>query len=141
MSEVVLPGRLENRDAIRSRGHAGRRYPSLCTGSGKAIAAYDPEAAQARRDSGFPPRASGTLRSQEDWDRQLVDVRRRGFAVSSDETFDNVTTVAVPILNLGHRAIGAISILGPSAEITPDIDRFARLLQLSARRIGRRMSR
>ena len=140
-SDVVFLERLENRDDVRILGHAGRRYPSHCTSSGKAIAAYDPEAAQARRDSGFPPRASGTLRSQEDWDRQLVEVRRRGFAVSSDETFDNVTTVAVPILNLGHRAIGAISILGPSAAITPDIDRFARLLQLSARRIGRGMSR
>jgi DNA-binding IclR family transcriptional regulator len=140
-ADVVFIERLEARVDGRILDHAGRRYPSHCTSSGKAIAAYHPEAAQARRDSGFPPRVSGTLRSVGDWDRQLVEVRRRGFAVSSSETFDNVTTVAVPILDLAHRAIGAVSILGPSDEITPDIDRLARLLQMSARRISRGMSR
>ena len=77
--DVVFLERLEASDDVHLLGHAGRRYPSHCTSSGKAIAAYNPEAAQARRDAGFPPRVSHTVRTQSDWDRQLVEVRQRGF--------------------------------------------------------------
>jgi DNA-binding IclR family transcriptional regulator len=139
--DVVFLERLETRDDGRFLGHAGRRYPSHCTSSGKAIAAYHPEAAQARRDAGFPPRVSHTVRSQNDWDRQLVEVRRQGFAVSTSESFDNVTTIAVPILDPARRALAAVSILGPSPEITPELERFARLLQVAAQRISRALPR
>ena len=139
--DVVFVERLENSDDVRFLGHAGRRYPSHCTSSGKAIAAYHPEAAQARRDAGFPPRVSHTVRTQNDWDQQLVEVRRRGFAVSTSESFDNVTTIAVPILDPGRRAVGAVSILGSSAEVVPELERLARLVQLAARRIGHALPR
>jgi DNA-binding IclR family transcriptional regulator len=68
--DVVFLERLEIHDDVHFLGHAGRRFPSHCTSSGKAIAAYNPEAAQARRDAGFPPRVTHTVRSQNDWDRQ-----------------------------------------------------------------------
>jgi DNA-binding IclR family transcriptional regulator len=139
--DVVFLERLENSEDLRFLGHAGRRYPSHCTSSGKAIAAYNPEAAQARRDAGFPPRVSHTVRSQNDWDRQLVEVRRRGFAVSTSESFDNVTTIAVPILDATRRASAAVSVLGPSAEIAPELERLARLVQEAARRISRALPR
>jgi DNA-binding IclR family transcriptional regulator len=135
--DVVFLERLETSDDVRFLGHAGRRYPSHCTSSGKAIAAYNPEAAQARRDAGFPPRASHTVRTLNDWDRQLVEVRRRGFAISSSESFDDVTSIAVPILDAGRRATSAISVLGPSAEIAPELEQLARLVQMAARRISR----
>ena len=139
--DVVFLERLETNDDVRFLGHAGRRYPSHCTSSGKAIAAYNPEAAQARRDAGFPPRVSHTVRTQVDWDRQLVEVRRRGFAVSIGESFENVTAIAVPILDPARRATSAVSILGPSSEIVPDLERLARLVQMAARRIGRALPR
>ncbi len=135
--DVVFLERLETSADERILGHAGRRFPSHCTSSGKAIAAYNPEAAQARRDAGFPPRVSHTVRTQNDWDRQLVEVRRRGFATSSSESFDDVTTLAVPILDSRRRATTAISVLGPTARITPELDRLARLVGQAARRIGR----
>jgi DNA-binding IclR family transcriptional regulator len=134
--DVVFLERLETSEDVRFLGHAGRRYPSHCTSSGKAIAAYNPEAAQARRDAGFPPRVSQTVRTQNDWDRQLVEVRRRGFALSTSESFDNVTAIAVPILDAGRRATTAISILGPSAEIVPELERLARQVQIAARSIS-----
>ena len=135
--DVVFLERLENSDDVAFLGHAGRRYPSHCTSSGKAIAAYTPEAAQARRDAGFPPRVSHTVRTQNDWDRQLVEVRRNGFAVSTSESFDDVTSIAVPILDPRRRAAGAVSILGASAEILPRLEQLTRLVQMAGRRISR----
>jgi DNA-binding IclR family transcriptional regulator len=139
--DVVFLERLEAADDVRLLGHAGRRYPSHCTSSGKAIAAYNPEAAQARRDAGFPSRVSHTVRSQNDWDRQLVEVRRRGFAVSSSGSFDDVTTVAVPILDPGRRALAAVSVLGRSEEVVAEVEHLARLVQMAARRIGAALPR
>ena len=139
--DVVFLERLEASVDLRILGHAGRRYPSHCTSSGKAIAAYNPEAAQARRDAGFPPRVSHTVRSQDDWDRQLLEVRRRGFAVSVSESFDNLASIAVPILDPGRRAISAVSLLGPGAEIAPEVERLARHVQEAARGISRAMPR
>jgi len=139
--DVVFLERIENSDDVRFLGHAGRRFPSHCTSSGKAIAAYNPEAAQARRDAGFPPRVSHTVRTQNDWDRQLVEVRRRGFAVSTSESFDDVTSIAVPILDPGRRAAGAVSVLGSTVDILPELERLARLVQLAARHISRALPR
>jgi DNA-binding IclR family transcriptional regulator len=139
--DVVFLERLENAQDVRFLGHVGRRFPSHCSSSVKAIAAYNPEAAQARRDAGFPPRVSHTGRSQSDWDRQLVEVRRRGFAASTSESFDDVTTIAVAILDPRRRATAAVSLLGPSVDITPELERLARLVQLAARRIGRELHR
>ena len=134
--DVVFLERLEHRTDVRFLGHAGRRYPSHCTSSGKAIAAYNPDAAQARRDAGFPPRVSKTVRSQNDWDLQLVEVRRRGFAVSTSESFERVTSIAAPILNPARRSVGAVSVLGSSAEILPELEQLAHLVLLAARRIS-----
>jgi DNA-binding IclR family transcriptional regulator len=58
---------------------------------------------------------SQTVRTRNDWDQQLVEVRRRGFVVSTSESFDNVTSIAVPILNLERRSVGAVSVQGWSA--------------------------
>ena len=80
---------------------------------------------------------SHTVRTQNDWDRQLVEVRRRGFAVSTSESFDNVTSIAVPILDPGRRAAAAVSVLGASSEILPELERLARLVQMAGRRISR----
>jgi DNA-binding IclR family transcriptional regulator len=135
--DVVFLERLENSNDVGFLGHAGRRYPSHCTSSGKVIAAYNPEAAQARRDAGFPPRVSHTVRTQNDWDRQLVEVRRSGFAVSTSESFDDVTSIAVPILDPRRRAAGAVSILGSSAEILPQLEQLTRVVQMAGRRISR----
>jgi DNA-binding IclR family transcriptional regulator len=139
--DVVFLERLEISKDVFFLGHAGRRFPSHCTSSGKAIAAYNPEAAQARRDAGFPPRVRHTVRTQNDWDRQLVAVRRRGYAVSTSESFEDVTSIAVPILDQGRRSAAAVSVLGASAEILPEVERLARLVQLAARRISRALQR
>ena len=96
---------------------------------------------EAWRDAGFPPRVSHTVRSQNDWDRQLLEVRRRGFAVSVSESFDNLASIAVPILDPGRRAVSAVSLLGPSAEIVPEVERLARHVQEAARGISRAMPR
>lgn len=57
------------------------------------------------------------------------------------ESFDDVTSIAVPILDPARRVAGAVSILGTSADMLPDLQRLSRMVQLAGRPISRAMPR
>jgi DNA-binding IclR family transcriptional regulator len=135
-ADIVFVERLENADGVRILGHAGRRLPAHCTSSGKAIAAHNEEANRARLSAGFPPRARGTVRSPADWHRVIDQVRREGYAVSHDASFDGASSVAVAILER-KRAIASLSVFGPNDLITPKVDHLVPLLIAAANRISR----
>lgn len=134
--DTVFVERIENSDGVRILGHVGYRLPAHTTSSGKAIAAFNPEADLARRRAGFPPRVSHTVRTEADWDRCLERVRRAGYAVSHSESFDGASSVAVPVV-LRRVAIASVSVFGPTDAIEPKVDRLVPVLVAAARRIAR----
>lgn len=134
-ADIVFLERIEMGSSERVLGHAGRRFPAHVTSSGKAIAAFDLTLDRARREAGFPPRLRGTVRTEHDWAQALAQVRSRGYALAADESFDGVTTVAVPVLR-GEHAIASVSIFGPNESVTPRVDRLVPLLKAAARRVS-----
>ena len=136
--DTVFVERIENPAGIRFLGHVGRRFPSHVTSSGKAIAAFNPAVAEERRRAGFPPRVSHTVRTGAEWDRALELVRLRGFAESHSESFEDASSVAVPVLRRGV-GVAAVSVFGPSPAVDPAVDRLVPLLVASSRRIARTM--
>lgn len=135
-ADVVYVERIESPDGVRILGHTGRRQPAHCTSSGLVIAAFNPAVDQERRHAGFPPKARGTIRRAEDWDRTLAEVRHRGHAVLHSGSFVDASSVAVPIRVRGQ-AIGSISVLGPTPLIEPDTRRVVPLLTAAANRIAK----
>ncbi|GGL40020.1 IclR family transcriptional regulator [Phycicoccus endophyticus] len=135
-ADTVFVERIENRDGVRILGHMGRRYPAHVTSSGKVIAAYNAEFAEARRRAGFPPRASHTVRSVADWDRELERVRRRGWAHSHSESFEDSSSVAVAVLR-GRVAVASVSVFGPTDDIEPRVEQLVPLLVAASHRIAR----
>ena len=134
--DIVFVERIESLDGVRFLGHFGRRLPSHTTSSGKAIAAWNPDAEAARRRAGFPPRVSKTVRTEADWLRCLDTVRKVGYAVSHSESFDGASSVAVPVM---HRrvAIASVSVFGPTEVVEPKVDRLVPVLVAASRRISR----
>lgn len=135
-ADVVYVERIESMDGVRILGHSGRRQPAHCTSSGLVIAAFNPTVDHDRREAGFPPRARGTIRRVEDWDRALATVRKAGHAVLHSGSFTDASSVAVPIRVRGT-AIGSISVLGPTPLIQPDVRRVVPLLTAAANRIAK----
>lgn len=133
--DVVFIERIETGSGQEILDHVGLRMPLHCTSSGKVLAAFNPEVDQARREAGFPPRARRTVRNVSDWDAALAQVRRKGFAISQDESVDDVSTIAVPVMRRGH-AVGALSAFGLTAAIVQDLDRLHRLLAQASQRIA-----
>ena len=134
--DVVFVERIENIDGLRILGHVGRRLPGHTTSSGKVIAAFNPAVDQARRAAGFPPRVGRTVRTEADWDRCLTDVRTQGYAVSTSESFDGTTSVAVAILDNRGTAVASISLFGPTESIAPQVERLVPLLRAASNRIS-----
>lgn len=134
--DIVFIERIESVDGVRILGHSGRRQAAHCASSGLAIAAFNPDVDRARREAGFPPRTRGTVRRVEEWEEALGVVRQRGYAVLHSGSFAGASSVAVPIRSQG-RAIGSLSVFGPTPLIEADVRRVVPLLTAAANRIGR----
>lgn len=136
-ADVVYIERLEVGAGSKLIAGMGRRLAAPMTSSGKAIAAFNPDLDRACRDRGFPIRDAVPLRTEQDWDEALEAVRRRGFAMTSNEAFANHTSIAVPLLDVGQQSFAALSVLGPTDHMLSQIPHLERVLRASALKISK----
>ena len=125
-ADVMFVERLHYVPGMGLMKGGGPRMPSHATSAGKAIAAFDPAFAQARRAAGFPQLTPRTIPTTADFDRALIEVRRAGVAISVSESQCQLTSVAAPVRDFCGRAYAAISVVGPDEEI--DVGRAARMV-------------
>ena len=70
-------------------------------------------------------------------ERELDQVRRRGYATAMGELEPGLVAIAAPVIGVDGRAIAAVSISGPDFRLTAErIDRFAPLLVEETRRLS-----
>lgn len=136
-ADVVHTERIDSPDSVGVMGRMGRRFPSHCTATGKAIAAFNPEFAEARRQAGFPPRTLATIRSVADYDQALALTRRLGVGVVHGEAVTGMSSVAAPVRDLSGKAYAAISVAAPTIALRPELDRTSRLLTSAARQLAK----
>lgn len=127
--EFLRPMRLGN--------GVGSRLLAPASAIGKAILAYLPPQDLHLFLDGRPLDAltPNTIITVEELQRELDLVKARGYAVSVEEQFIGVSSVAAPILDHRGRALGAISITGASNRLTTDrLHALAREVIEAARR-------
>lgn len=98
----------------------GNRVPAYATAIGHAILAWLPRAAQVAILQARPrPRLTQTTQTDLDalLDR-LVQVKRRGYAVSDQETVSGLYVLAAPILDVEGVPVAAVSIAAPAIRTT-----------------------
>lgn len=138
-ADVVYLERLQAVRTIPLMAGLHRRMPSHCSASGKAMAAFDPVAAEARRQLGFPQMTPQSISGVVQFDRMLAAVHQRGFAVNRDEARIGVSSVAVAVAvrdDLG-RPVGAVSLVSTTEDVRRNLERHIRLVASAARSIGR----
>lgn len=136
-SNVIYIERLEPLRGMPSMTAIARRMPSHCTSSGKVIAAFDPEAARARKEAGFPALTNSSIRTEADFDRVRAEIRRKGVATNVGEAMVGFSSVAAPVLDSSGRARAAISLVGSTEQIAGNLGRSAQLVSVAARRLAR----
>jgi DNA-binding IclR family transcriptional regulator len=136
---LVLAAR-EGQGPVKVSVHAGDRFYVHCTAIGKALLASldDTEVADIVRAHGLPPRTPHTITTPAAFRRELVQVQRRGFSVTMEESTLGVASVGVPI-----RAGGAVPKMALSVSVAVQdvrtreaLNRLAQRVLLSAERIA-----
>ena len=106
----------------------GSHGPMYCTGSGKALLAFLPEAERESLSAAQPFRAvtPHTITSLAALRRELQRTRERGYSLDHEEAVLGVHCVGVPILNRFGRPVAAISVSGASPKAAGPATRPAR---------------
>jgi len=98
--EMTYLARHDGRQPVRLTSGIGRRLPASCTATGKAALASLDDAELARRLAGVTTLPTLSARSHSTVDElmaDLVEVRRRGYAIDNEETMEGVVCYGVMV--------------------------------------------
>ncbi len=119
--ELVLVERIAPPVPFQLATWVGKRMAGHCTGAGKALLAYLPEAILDRVIShGLIRYNDNTIVSPKKLREELAHVRQRGYALDDEEETIGLRCVGAPVLDATKWAIAAISIAGTTSQITPE---------------------
>ncbi len=119
---VARRGHVEQLDQIDSRyvlgttNWVGRPVPFHASALGKVLLAFGAASLPPGRLAHLTDRTTTSRAALAD---ELVEVRRRGYAVAVDELEAGLVAVAAPVLNGHGEAVAAISVSGPASRLTP----------------------
>ena len=118
---------------------AGKIGPAFCTGVGKAMLAFLPDAEriEALQQQSYHRFTEHTYTSLGTLDTELSAIRARGYAFDREEHERGIVCIAVPILSVTGRMLGALSITGPTSRVSIDsLETLAPRLQSTAAAIA-----
>lgn len=132
--DTVLPD-----EAALARSITGLKAPMYCTGLGKAILAFMPEAfIREVMEMGYERFTNDTIMTDADLLADLEAVRARGYSVDQMEHEYGVKCIGVPLLSRERVPLAAISITGPSLRFADEtIPALAAEVMQTARQIER----
>ncbi len=122
--------------------HLGNLMPLHCTGVGKTLLAFQPEAARAEllRSLSLERQTPHSITSQAQLQKELLRICEQGYAVDDEEAVLGLRCVAAPILNHEAAVLAAFSVAGPATRVTRDrVPEIARIVSETAREIAFRL--
>ena len=134
--------RISGRESVPVVSTVGSRLPLHATGVGKVLLAAAPDEVAEQALHQLSRETRHTVLDPRVLGRELAEVRRRGWARTSEEMSLGAASVAVPVT--ADRAgetlvVAALGIVVPAHR--RDVGRLAPVLQVAARGIGRELSR
>ncbi len=127
-SDVVYLERIPTK-GLRLPTRQGGRQPAYCTALGKAMLAFDDDAAAGVLAQELHARTSRTLTTARDLEIELERIAETGLAFDHQESYEGLACVAAPVRGSG-RAIAAVSVTGPVTRI--DLHAVAPLVRNTA---------
>jgi DNA-binding IclR family transcriptional regulator len=124
---------VESPATLRVNAQVGTMNPLHCTALGKILLAFGDTPIPSTLES----HTSHTITDPRALQRELQNIRERGYAVDDEEFDQGIRCIAVPAMDYRGKLAGALGISGPSTRMTPE-----RLPQLAASmvEIGRALS-
>ena len=113
-AQVLYVDKRNATEPVEMYSQAGKVGPAYCTGVGKAMMAYLPEAeiSDVIAQQSFHRFTEHTYSSASELCIELASIRDRGYAFDREEHEPGIICVAAPILTSGGRMLGALSVTG-----------------------------
>jgi IclR family KDG regulon transcriptional repressor len=120
---VYLERMLSSLSVGYMRSRAGAILPAYCTGLGKTLLAFRPEAeVQAwAATQKFPALTPRTITSAKRLMKELAAIRERGYGLDEEEREKGVSCIAAPICNHTGDVVAAISVAGPTQRLPREL--------------------
>jgi DNA-binding IclR family transcriptional regulator len=145
-AEVLYLDRMEAQTLdTRIHDETWRRLPGYASSSGRAIAAFNPDFAEAILTAELRRWTRYTVVEPERILAALADVRRLGYSFTEDELEEGIASVAAPVMlsdGQTERAIASVSVVGPSDRLRREgTAALATHVRLAAGEIGARLKK
>ncbi len=127
---------------IKDIGWVGKRTPLHATSPGKVLLAFLPAEERAALLARLPLRryTPHTITDRAELERELEQIRRRGYALAVEELEEGLNSAAAPIWDRSRRVCAAISLSGPAYRVTAErLPEIAVELMDAAGQISRRL--
>jgi len=118
----------------------GHPYPLHAGASSKSFLAQLPAADLARYFSRqLEPLTKITVTDADALQRELADIREKGYAISFGERQEGAGSIAAPVFDHEGRPAAVISVCGPVERFRKEVDGIAPLLVDATKRLSREM--
>lgn len=119
---AIYIDKVDSKHTIRMYSRIGRRSPVHCTGVGKALIAYLPDAELDRiiQERGLRRYTPNTITDYQVLKDHLAEVRKRGVAFDYEEHEIGIRCVAAPIRDNTGKVVASISVAGPTIRMSDD---------------------
>jgi DNA-binding IclR family transcriptional regulator len=114
---MLILDEVTSKHFVGASGNVGTRWPIHATSTGKALIAFEQRGPDRLRAE-LPSLTAKTITRLDVLERQLSDIRRRGFAETVDELEDGFTGVGAVVRGGMGEVLGALSICGPSQRMS-----------------------
>ena len=118
--------------------------PVHCTASGKLLLAFGPSELRDNvlASAPFPARTRNTLTTARALERDLAQIRKRGYSEDNEELWQGVNCIAVPVYNRAGDVVAGLAAMAPSASLPLEkLRRHLPDLRDSAARIAHEFAR
>ena len=117
--QVFYVDKIEGTKSINIRSNKGKKLPLHCTGVGKVLLAFQPEATIKRiiDEQNLTRYTDNTIVNPQELNYELSKIRNSGYAIDDEEIETGLLCVAGPIFNYTGQVVSAISISAPKIRI------------------------
>ena len=112
---VFYQAKVEANRTVKLDTHLGTWAYFNCTALGKVLTGFLPKVEREERykNIGFHRSTKNTIVNKEQFEEEITNVRKQGFAIDNKEYEEDIRCIAAPIRDFSGKVIAAVSISGP----------------------------
>jgi DNA-binding IclR family transcriptional regulator len=140
-TEVVSIEKMDSAHGLTPVITIGKGAPAYCTGVGKALLAYQPDAVIDHIcQMGLPRHTPTTITDSASLREELAKVRALGYGIDDMELHPDVRCVAAPVRDHTGNVVASLSVSGPASRITKEtVPALADKVRLVAAKLSGRL--